>query len=554
MIKGHRGERTFQIKRELELPMSPILKGISLLLAVMSFAVPAAQSQMQESVEKFRSGGALVTIECFAPSTERKLPAILLLHGGGGLGDDTGGIFREIGRSLAPMGFVVLVPHYFERTKHVIGRNSSEETMVMVEVIKDATDYAASLAIVDPTRIGLVGYSMGSYLAFFRAARDERIKAVASCSGSLPVESKSKFPPVLILQGSKDRSSPLGRIKEFEAVLEAKDTPFASHVYRGLGHNFDFATWDDATRRFALFFGKYLSADAAIAQGKNGTAKQSKVPKPPDSIAAALLSAHNIERKKEGKAPLKLSEKLSLAALAHAKDMAEHHTLDHTGSDKSTVAVRVKREGYVYIDVGENIADGQHDVDDVMATWMESPGHRKNILADFTEMGAARVKDSKGINYWCVDLGTPMPQLKSREAAAALVKYLNEDRKKREKPLLKTETRLGKAAVEISALLAEKDTSKLEGDPFKLIKTEAPRGRELRILLSGNAPTHVEVAKSLLGDEAADLDDFREIGVGYATAKSGTPYWCTILGKPILEKPRAVRIRERQDQGKSDEP
>jgi uncharacterized protein YkwD len=164
------------------------------------------------------------------------------------------------------------------------------------------------------------------------------------------------------------------------------------------------------------------------------------------------------------------------------------------------------------------------------------------------------VKDSKGINYWCVDLGTPMPQLKSRDAAAALVKHLNEDRKKREKPLLKADRTLGKAAMEISALLAEKDTPKLEGDPFKLIKTEAPRGRELRILISGNAPTHVEAAKSLLGEEASELDDFREIGVGYANAKSGTPYWCTILGKPIIEKPRAVRIRERQNEVKSDDP
>ena len=113
---------------------------------------------------------------------------------------------------------------------------------------------------------------------------------------------------------------------------------------------------------------------------------------------------------------------------------------------------------------------------------------------------------------------------------------------------------LGKAATEISAVMAEKDTSKLEGDPFKLIKTELPRGREFRILLSGNAPTHVEVAKSLLGEEATELDDFREIGVGYAIAKSGTPYWCTILSKPNLEKPRAVRIRERQNQVKSDDP
>ena len=71
--------------------------------------------------------------------------------------------------------------------------------------------------------------------------------------------------------------------------------------------------------------------------------------------------------------------------------------------------------------------------------------------------------------------------------------------------------------------------------------------------MSGNAPTHVQAAKSVLGDEVGALDDFREVGVGYATAKNGTPYWCTILARQIMEKPRAVRIRERQNKEKSDE-
>ena len=108
--------------------------------------------------------------------------------------------------------------------------------------------------------------------------------------------------------------------------------------------------------------------------------------------------------------------------------------------------------------------------------------------------------------------------------------------------------------MEISAVMAKKDSAKIEGDPFKLIETMRRRGREFRILLSGNAPTHVEAAKSLLGEELASFDDFREVGVGYAIAKSGTPYWCTILAKQVIEKPRAVRIRERQNKAKSDEP
>jgi uncharacterized protein YkwD len=275
--------------------------------------------------------------------------------------------------------------------------------------------------------------------------------------------------------------------------------------------------------------------------------------KPPDPIAAALLAAHNRVREGAEHAPFKLSEKLSEAAAAHAKDMAEHSTLDHTGSDKSTVSDRVKRTAYPYILVGENIAFGQKTVDEVMETWIESPSHRENIIADFTEMGAARAKDDHGVYYWCVTLGKPIPKLDPKEAAAAVLKYLNDDRKTRKKPILKAETRIGKAAMELSAVMAKNDSSKIEGDPFKLIDTEAPSGREFRILLSGNAPTHVEAAKSVLGDEAGALDDYREIGVGYTIAKNGTPYWCTILAKQVRDQPRAVRIRERQNKAKSDE-
>ena len=66
--------------------------------------------------------------------------------------------------------------------------------------------------------------------------------------------------------------------------------------------------------------------------------------------------------------------------------------------------------GYVYVRVGENIAEGQKTVDQAMDSWMNSPGHRANILADFSEMGAARTEDDDGNNYWCVDFGTPMPR------------------------------------------------------------------------------------------------------------------------------------------------
>ena len=130
-----------------------------------------------------------------------------------------------------------------------------------------------------------------------------------------------------------------------------------------------------------------------VEKSKGARPGATKGEKPVDPIAAALLEAHNRVRENDGKTPLKLSEKLTQAAAAHAKDMAEHHTGGHVGSDKSTVADRVKRTGYAYVVVGENVADGQKTVLEVMTGWLESPGHRENIMADFTEMGGARAKD-----------------------------------------------------------------------------------------------------------------------------------------------------------------
>ena len=124
------------------------------------------------------------------------------------------------------------------------------------------------------------------------------------------------------------------------------------------------------------------------------------------------------------------------------RDMAKRHKLDHKGSDGSTVADRVKRAGYVYVRVGENIADGQKTVDQVMDSWMKSPGHRANILAEFTEMGAARVEDDEGVNYWCVNFGAPMPRLKPDEAAAAVIKEINRDRETAKSVPLKADPRL----------------------------------------------------------------------------------------------------------------
>jgi uncharacterized protein YkwD len=88
--------------------------------------------------------------------------------------------------------------------------------------------------------------------------------------------------------------------------------------------------------------------------------------------------------------PLTLSRVLTEAASLHARDMAQHGSLDHRGSDGSQPDERVSRAGYRWRATGENIASGLRDAEGVVAGWLDSPGHCTNIMGpQFTEMGVA---------------------------------------------------------------------------------------------------------------------------------------------------------------------
>jgi uncharacterized protein YkwD len=90
--------------------------------------------------------------------------------------------------------------------------------------------------------------------------------------------------------------------------------------------------------------------------------------------------------------PLVLSPQLQAAAEAHGRDMVTKGYFDHKGRDGSSIATRVKREGYRYCFAAENIARGQKSLNDVMGGWAMSPGHRKNMLSkEAREFGLARV-------------------------------------------------------------------------------------------------------------------------------------------------------------------
>jgi uncharacterized protein YkwD len=125
--------------------------------------------------------------------------------------------------------------------------------------------------------------------------------------------------------------------------------------------------------------------------------------------ALQLVNAARAQQRKCGRnffpaaPPLKLSPALERAALAHAKDMANHSLFEHRGSDGSQPADRVTRIGYEWRTVGENIAAGAADIDAVVQGWLQSPGHCSNIMgAQYQEMGVAFFVNptSKADIYW----------------------------------------------------------------------------------------------------------------------------------------------------------
>src|SRR5215210_6934859 len=111
-----------------------------------------------------------------------------------------------------------------------------------------------------------------------------------------------------------------------------------------------------------------------------------------DRVRADLRAQSNPERGKAGAPPLALNADLQQAAQAHAQDMLARAFFAHKSPSGTTVRERSRKAGYDWRTIGENIAEGQTSVNEVMTTWMNSKGHRENILNPaFRELGVGLV-------------------------------------------------------------------------------------------------------------------------------------------------------------------
>lgn len=111
-------------------------------------------------------------------------------------------------------------------------------------------------------------------------------------------------------------------------------------------------------------------------------------PTPKPSVQEMIVHLTNLERRKEGMVPLKMAEGLMKGAQSHAEDMAAKGYFSHTGQDGSRFDLRCERAGYRGSPRCENIAMGASDPAELVGLWMDSPGHKANILnPGVTEIG-----------------------------------------------------------------------------------------------------------------------------------------------------------------------
>ena len=121
-----------------------------------------------------------------------------------------------------------------------------------------------------------------------------------------------------------------------------------------------------------------------------------------------VVNLVNKERAAAGLPALKVNTALANVAEKKAADMRDNNYFSHTSPTYGSPFDMMKQFGISYTSAGENIAKGQRTPDEVMTGWMNSPGHKANILnSSYTEIGVGYVTDSSGAGYWVQEFIRP---------------------------------------------------------------------------------------------------------------------------------------------------
>jgi len=120
-----------------------------------------------------------------------------------------------------------------------------------------------------------------------------------------------------------------------------------------------------------------------------------------EALENEVICLVNVERAKVGLSALVKNEQLSHAARIKSEDFINNNYFAHTSPTYGTPFEMLKTLGITFTAAGENIASGQKTAADVMNSWMNSSGHRANILnSTYNQIGVGVAKENDGNTYW----------------------------------------------------------------------------------------------------------------------------------------------------------
>lgn len=154
-------------------------------------------------------------------------------------------------------------------------------------------------------------------------------------------------------------------------------------------------------RFISLAAGLFLSVFATTATASTSCVAPENV----NQLATEIAAGVNANRRAIGQPPLRFNRRLGQAAMVHACDMLIHDFFDHRGSDGSNSQRRVRNAGYEDCIVAENIAWGYPQSQQIINGWMNSAGHRRNMMHPrIEEFGVGITQGPKG-PYWVLVVG-----------------------------------------------------------------------------------------------------------------------------------------------------
>jgi carboxymethylenebutenolidase len=241
-------------------------------IAALALAFSSNSGSPEELNVEADEGGIGVTR--YAADRVGKRPAVLVLHGNRGVEFSTRA-YEHYANALAAGGIDAYLVRYFTAEDHqALDPKKSARESRDAYITSGFEGWTARISSVvaailerpdSSGRIGLLGFSLGGYIAADTAAHDQRVTAIAVRYGGMPdamVTQVKHLPPLIELHGDADRAVPLAKGEELVKLARAVGAPAEQVTYPGREHGFDFSDSDpmtvDVVGRVVRFFQAHL--------------------------------------------------------------------------------------------------------------------------------------------------------------------------------------------------------------------------------------------------------------------------------------------------------